>query len=292
MKRIELIALSVVSGILLSSVSACSPKNVAERTQEPTLDPVVISGTGSLPAGTSEIPAGSVVTAQTEDISDRVYFSGETQRYANTFITNFAEQYFYTKFVFSCGEDPGVFDAGNADIYDVMTFVCLHVYHNDRNAFANERKGDCDYLTISFDKAAEVSGRYMNYMLKKEDCEKLSAPSGVKSNQGFGPYYEDSKIWIVLSDSDLEPFRDIAVVDYAKNNDDGTMTLYFTIYSIDYDTFKDLSFDDIRKYYDLTPSEAQTEKTVLRQLTGVANVSVTQSGKYRLNTYETILDPV
>ena len=128
-----------------------------------------------------------------------------------------------------------MFDAGNADIHDVMTFVCLHVYHNDRNVFSSETKGDCDYLTISFDKAAEVSGRYMNYTLKKEDCEKLSAPSGISRNQGFGPYYEDSKIWIVLSGSDLEAFREIAVVDYAKNNDDGTMTLYFTIYSINYD---------------------------------------------------------
>lgn len=128
-----------------------------------------------------------------------------------------------------------MFDAGNADIHDVMTFVCLHVYHNDRNVFSSETKGDCDYLTISFDKAAEVSGRYMNYTLKKEECEKLSAPSGISRNQGFGPYYEDSKIWIVLSGSDLEAFREIAVVDYAKNNDDGTMTLYFTIYSINYD---------------------------------------------------------
>ena len=42
----------------------------------------------------------------------------------------------------------------------------------------------------------------------------------------------------------------------------------------------------------MTPSEAQTEKTLLRDLTGVANVSVTQSGKYRLNTYETILDRI
>ena len=65
--------------------------------------------------------------------------------------------------------------------------------------------------------------------------------------QGFGPYYEDSKIWTILSDGDLNPFREIAVVDYAKNNDDGTMTLYFTIYSIDYDTFKNLSFDDVKK---------------------------------------------
>ena len=70
------------------------------------------------------------------------------------------------------------------------------------------------------------------------------------------------------------------------------MTLYFTIYSIDYDTFKNLSFDDVKKYYALTPSEAQMEKTLLRDLTGVANVSVTQSGKYRLNTYETILDRI
>ena len=132
----------------------------------------------------------------------------------------------------------------------------------------------------------------MNYTLKKEECEKLSAPSDVKGRQGFGPYYEDSKIWTILSDGDLNPFREIAVVDYAKNNDDGTMTLYFTIYSIDYDTFNNLSFDDVKKYYALTPSEAQTEKTLLRDLTGVANVSVTQSGKYRLNTYETILDRI
>lgn len=45
MKRIKLIILSLVSGILLSSVTACSQENVAESTQEPTQNSVVISET-------------------------------------------------------------------------------------------------------------------------------------------------------------------------------------------------------------------------------------------------------
>ena len=237
-----------------------------------------------------ESTANPEATEKTEDTSGRITLSGDNQKYANTFLTNFAEQYFYTKFVFGGGEQPGVFDVKNAKIDDVMTFVCLHVYHNDKAAYKSTKKGNCNYLTISFDKAAEVCGRYFNYTLKKETCKKLPAPSGDKSNQGFGPYYEDNKIWTVLKDSDLNAFREIAVVDHVKNNEDGTMTLYFTIYAIEYEVFDKLKGDDIKKYYALTPSEAQKDKTLSRDLTGVANVSITQSGKYLINTYETILD--
>ena len=291
MKRIKIIALTLTACILLASVSACSQK-VTESDPAATLSSGDTSETAGSTAETSESTSGSEVTEKAEDMSGKFTFSGEAQKYANTFLTNFTEQYFYTKFVFGCGEEPGVFDVKNAEINDVMTFVCLHVYHNDRWAFKSTKKGNCNYLTISFEKAAEVCGRYLNYNLKKGSCKKLPAPSGDKSNQGFGPYYGDGKIWTVLKDSDLNAFRDIAVVDYAKNNDDGTMTLYFTIYAIDYEVFNKLRGNDIKKYYALTPAQAKKDKMLIRSLTGVANVSITQSGKYLLNTYETILDPV
>ena len=296
MKRIKTIALALTACIVLPTVSACSLKKAPESTPADqadhviTISPEQTTAASGSPEETAESTAKEV-SEKTEDTAGRITFSGETQKYANTFLTNFAEQYFYTKFVFNGGENPGVFDVKNADVKDVMTFVCLHVYHNDRGAYKNTKKGNCNYLTISFEKAAEVCGRYFNYTLKKEACKKLGTPSGDKGNQGFGPYYADDKIWTVLKDGDLNPFRDIAVVDYAKANDDGTMTLYFTIYSIDYEVFNKLKGDDIKKYYALTPSEAKKDEKLIGGVTGIANVSITQSGKYRLNTYETILDP-
>ena len=68
------------------------------------------------------------------------------------------------------------------------------------------------------------------------------------------------------------------------------MTLYFTIYSIDYEVFSKLKGDEVKKYYALTPSEAKKDKNLIGGTTGVANVSITQSGKFLLNTYETILE--
>lgn len=296
MKRIKMIALALTACIVLPQVSACSLKKPAESTSEYRADQVITISpekatetTGSA-AETSESTAKSETSEKTEEIPGKVTFSGESQKYANTFLTNFTEQYFYTKFVFSGGENPGVFDVKKAKIQDIMTFVCLHVYHNDRRAYKDTKKGNCNYLTISFEKAAEVCGRYFNYNLKKETCKKLSAPSGDKSKQGFGPYYGDDKVWIVLKDSDLNAFRDIAVVDYATNNEDGTMTLYFTIYSIDYEVFSKLKGDDVKKYYALTPAEAKKDEKLIGGTTGVANVSITQSGKFLLNTYETILE--
>ena len=91
-------------------------------------------------------------------------------------------------------------------------------------------------------KAAEVAGRYFNYRLKKEDCKKLSAPPKTNKNKVYGPFYEDNKIWLVMDDDTI--FKDIAVVDYAENNDDGTMTLYFTIYCIDHELVQKMMSDN------------------------------------------------
>ena len=110
----------------------------------------------------------------------------------------------------------------------------------------------------------------------------------VMEDQAFGPYYEDGKIWFVTGDGDS--YRDIGIVDYAVNNGDGTLTLYFTIYCIDYETFESLDSDGLKAYYTLTPTQAQFDKTLTRRERGIANVSVGQSGKYYLNTYETVLD--
>ncbi|MBR3464239.1 MAG: hypothetical protein IKH23_04125 [Clostridiales bacterium] len=287
MKRIKMTALILAAGILLPAFSACTPKAAEiEGPQKISIGFGVTSETSQ----TSESSSESEVTDTTLDLTGKVTFSGDSQKYANTFITNFAEQYFYTKFIFTYDENPGKFDVQNAKVEDILCFVCLHMYLNDNSGLISKDKGGCRYVTFTYDKAAEVAGRYFNYRLKKEDCKKLSAPPKTNKNKVYGPFYEDNKIWLVMDDDTV--FKDIAVVDYAENNDDGTMTLYFTIYCIDHELVQKMSFNDIKKYYSLSPAEAKKDKTINRRETGIANVSVTQSGKYLLNTYETILDPV
>ena len=130
-------------------------------------------------------------------------------------------------------------------------------------------------------------GKYMMYALNEDDCKTLPAPAenyADKEPSYWGPYYEDGKVWFEMGAG--EAYTNIAVVDYGKSNEDGNMTLVFTIYAIDFDVLNDLTLDELKEYYKISPEKAASDKTLTKKGVGVAEVSVGQSGKYFLNTYK------
>ena len=121
--------------------------------------------------------------------------------------------------------------------------------------------------------------------MKDEDCQKLSAPPSTYGDQPSGPYYADGKIWYQLGGGDT--YNLIGIVNSAKNNGDGTMTLNFTIYQIDLATFEKLDSAGLKEYYKLTPEKAAANKTLTKVKTGTAKVGVGQTSYYMLS-YKTV----
>ena len=301
MKKIKICASVLLSVMALSALTACAGGNGTSGSQdtqatqatsaEATVNTDATEASNAETAASSgetvasevteasnEATENSEETERTTEPSKMEALSGDDQTYANTFITNFAEQNF---FMFS---EAGRFEAYNAKIEDVLSFVYYHIKINAYKEFGNDKKGECSYVTVSYEKAASVVGKYMSYMLKEEDCKALPAPPDKLDNFSFGPFYEDGKIWFVTGDGDT--FRNIGIVDCIEYNADGTATLYFTIYNIDFDVFESLDDAGLKKYYSLSPAQAESDKSLTKRGTGIANVSLGQSGKYFLNTYE------
>ena len=279
MKSSKIIALALASGMLMTSVTACKKNN---NTSEGTSGVLSSSAAASETLESIRISEDITASVVTEESVETVTFSGEDQKYANTFITNFAEQYF------NVYPDNGPFDVTNASVEQVLTFAYFHIKINSYRDFEPGKKGECNYDTFTFEKASQVIGKYMSYFLKEEACKNLPAPPESIDNIGFGPYYADGKVWFSSGDGDT--YRDIGIVDYAVYNSDGTVTLYFTVYNIDFDVFNSLDVDGVKKYYTLSPSEAANDTTLKRRGTGIANVDIGQSGKYSLRTYDVTLE--
>ena len=167
---------------------------------------------------------------------------------------------------------------------ELLDFVHIHLKINANDSISYETKGDVTYETFTWEKAQSVAGKYFG-ILMDYGYEDLMAPPGTYGDQPAGPYYEDGKIWYEAADGEMH--TRIAIVDSVENYGDGTLTLKFTVYEIDYETFSGLDMDGVRAYYSLTPAEAATDSTLSVVTTGTAVVNVGQSGDYYLKSYET-----
>ena len=303
MKKMKFIAVALTAGMLLTSVTACTGGNSGDdvtvvtteatqataeskQTEESEVtsesqesDAAKESGSEATESSADTTPSQS--EEPTEADSGKTYLEGDSQTYANTFITNFVEQDFF------CGADAGKFNVETAPVMDVLPFVYYHVKINDYKAFSNDKKGECSYVTLSVDKCRDILGKYMMYNLSEDDCKELPEPYeeiGDGHNWYWGPFYADGKIWFESGDG--EAYNDIGVVDYVKSEEDGNMTLFFTIYEIDFDVYNELTMEQVKEYYKISPAKAAEDKTLIKKGTGEANVAVGQSGKYFINTYE------
>ena len=214
----------------------------------------------------------NVTIAKPTGPSEKIKFSGDSQTYANTFITNFAEQYFTD------------FDASKTTTKRVVDFAYFHLYINSQKDFKGIRKGDIDYETFTFEKASDVIGKYVNYKLTLDELKKLPAPPTKSGTASEGPFYADGKIFYPAAAG--ESYNEIGIVEYADNYGDGTLWLNFTVYEIDLDKYNDMSADDVKAYYKYSPSKAASDKNLKKVKTGIAQVDVGQSGKYFLKNYD------
>ena len=195
------------------------------------------------------------------------------QEYANTFITNFVEVFFYD------------YSRDTADTERILDFAHIHIKINARDSITYAKKGDLSYETFTFDKASSVASKYFGILLSEDECKKLPAPPSTYGDQPAGPFYEDGKIWYEAADG--ESHNLIGIVNSVTNNTDGTETIDFTIYSIELETYWQLDSSGMKKYYQMTPAKADADKTLTKVKTGRAVVGVGQTATYYLISYKT-----
>lgn len=294
MKRVKICALALSACLAAGAFAGCKK---TEETTEPSgsaLDTVTSESSSETPASasssdtvqsessseaasedtsaSSESKATSGDTQATSGDNSNVALDADQQEYANTFITNFAEQFFWD------------FDSSTAELDRYMDFVYIHLKINAQSEVSTAKNGDVSYEMFSAEKAQAVIGKYFGKGVKDEDIKKLHTPPEAYGDSAAGPYYKDGKIWYQPGAG--ESYNRIGIVEAIKNNGDGTLTLKFTIYEIDLDTFATLNSSGLKEYYKLTPAKASMDKTLKKVSYGSAVVDVSQSGTYLLKSYD------
>lgn len=277
-KLVKLITISAGACLILGSLAGCKPAEEPEAT-------AAASEAQEESETETEAPQASVATSDTEDPAESdppddfviepeyIELGSEEQKYVNTYITNFVEQYFFD------------FDSDSATAEQLLDFVHIHLKINAYDQISYETKGDITFETFTVSEATKVISKYFALYFTEDDCKALPAPPETYGDQPAGPFYEDGKIWYEAADG--ESYNLIGIVDSVLNNTDGTITIEFTIYSIDYEVYNELDMDGIAAYYSMTPEQATADSTLTRVKTGTAVVTNAQSGDYLLIYYGT-----
>ncbi len=277
-RLVKLITISAGACLLLGSLAGCKPAEEPEAT-------AAASEAQEESEAETEAPQASVATSESEtseaaESSDDfviepeyLELDSEEQTYANKYITNFVEQYFFD------------FDRDSATAEQLLDFVHIHLKINAYDQISYETKGDITFETFTVDKSIKVISKYFAVYFTEEDCKALPSPPETYGDQPAGPFYEDGKIWYEAADG--ESYNLIGIVDSVLNNTDGTLTIEFTVYSIDYEVYNELDADGIAAYYSMTPEQAAADSTLTQVKTGTAVVTIAQSGDYSLISYST-----
>ena len=279
-KAIKLLAISASACLMLGSFAGCKTSEEPEATPEASSEQESSEETAEAPQASvaangteSETSEATESSAVPEILPEYLVLDSEDQTYANTYITNFVEQYFYD------------YDRDSASAEQLLDFVHIHLKINSSDSISYETNGDLTFETFTVDKSLKVVSKYFAYYFTEEDCKALPAPPETYGDQPAGPYYADGKIWYEAGSG--EGYTQIGIVDSVLNNTDGTLTIEFTIYSIDYEVYSGLDMDGIAAYYSLTPEQAAADATLTKTGTGTAIVDVGQSGDYLLISYST-----
>jgi hypothetical protein len=292
MKKIKLCALGMGACLMLSGFTGCFNSNPTSPTgsaPETSADVSVTSDSTSAPSVSAEVVESSVASSESSDDNAVVIESSESsqnadngdtdfdvgrQEYANTFLSNFAEQYFYD------------YERNDGSAERVLDFVHIYLKINSRDSVSYSKNGELTFETFTLEKAQSVAAKYFGLQLTDDQISSLSAPPTSYGDQPAGPFYADSKIWYEAGDG--ESYNSLAIVDSAVNNSDGTITLNFTVYALDLDTYWAVGNQGMTRYYKMTAEEAAKDKALTKSRTGTAVVGVAQSGNYYLISYKTV----
>ena len=266
MKYTKILALVLSAGLMLGTVSGCRKRIKPQATS--VIKTEMTTSKESSEAMSSEENESSFSGDQ------KVKIDSELQEKANTFVTNFVMQFFQD------------YDRETATIEQLLDFVHIYLKINSYKSLKNETKGELSFETFSFAEAREIVVKYFGTGLDEVKCKTLPAPPSSYGDQPAGPFYADGRIW--YEGGAGESYSSIAIVDSIKNNEDGTLTLNFTKYTIDQQVYEELDDNGIKKYYKLTPDKAKADKTLEKGSNGTAVVGVSQSGDYFLMSYKTL----
>ncbi len=188
------------------------------------------------------------------------------QIYANAFVSAFAEQNI---------SEIDIYKVSNEELTD---FVRIFLKFHSTDLISYEPKGEMLFETFELSTAHDVIKDFFGVFITDVFTDKFAAPPEAHGDQPAGPFFEDNKIWYEAYD--VEFSNRFAVVDSFTSNEDGTMTLTFTVYEAGADA-------DLTECYRLTSEEAAADSTLNIVTKGSAIVSVGQSGAYYMNYYKT-----
>ena len=275
MKKIKISALLLSMSLALGALAGCSQSSASPAKSDGTVANInenfKINVSEGVASEISEVvyddadalTSGSPVTPADDDNIDP---DVARQIYANAFVSAFAEQNI---------SEIDIYKVSNEDLTD---FVRLFLKFHSTDLISYEPKGEMLFETFELSTAHDVIKDFFGVFITDVFTDKFAAPPEAHGDQPAGPFFEDNKIWYEAYD--VEFSNRFAVVDSFTSNEDGTMTLTFTVYEAGADA-------DLTECYRLTPEEAAADETLNTVTKGSAIVSVGQSGAYYMNYYKT-----
>ena len=209
----------------------------------------------------SSAPDSSAPAADDDSIDPDV----ARQIYANAFVSAFAEQ------------NISEMDTENLTIEEYLDFVRIYLKNHATDLISYEPKGEMLFETFTLASAHEVIKVFFGFFTSDVFGSGLEAPPEAHGDQPAGPFFEDGRFWYEAYDT--EAGNRFALVDSYTVNEDGTVTLGFTVYEAGPD-------DNLYDCYRLSPEEAAADSTINIVTNGSATVRINQSGEYSLIYYK------
>ena len=189
----------------------------------------------------------------------------DRQIYANAFVSAFAEQ------------NISEMDTENLTVEEYLDFVHIYLKNQATDLISYEPKGEMLFETFTLASAHEVIKVFFGFFTSDVLGSGLEAPPEAHGDQPAGPFYENGRFWYEASDT--EGCNRFAIVDSYTVNEDGTVTLGFTVYEAGPN-------DNLYECYRLSPEEAAADSTINIVTNGSATVRINQSGEYSLIYYK------
>ena len=279
MKRIKLSTIVLSTCLALSALAGCSqgsapaagtmPDRATSHESEGVASEIsAIIYEAEDPEDAAESPADEdSFSGNYTDSVDGEYVDPDADRqiYANAFVSAFAEQ------------NISEMDTENLTVEEYLDFVHIYLKNQATDLISYEPKGEMLFETFTLASAHEVIKVFFGFFTSDVLGSGLEAPPEAHGDQPIGPFYEDGRFWYEASDT--EGCNRFAIVDSYTVNEDGTVTLGFTVYEAGPN-------DSLYECYRLSPEEAAADSTINIVTNGSATVRINQSGEYSLIYYK------